>query len=302
MARALFLSVCCFFASLFAACQECTRYVVVAAYDNKVGADMENLRPDDFGVSAGSMPLSVVSAEQNYHNRLLVLLETDALGNNDKLRDKVDIVTRWARQVPEGEPLAFGIFGQKAIFTKGFFSASKERTAAISDVIEQEDSVGKTSALFDALHQAVELFGDHQPGDTVLLVSDDFDNASRRSPGETEREFISKGIRLFLILRQNLSRVGRDFNWSPHPEGEILVRTSKETGGAYSEFSPAFFRFSWAGYMVGINAPSGANAKGKLKIKLKGATEYFRKAVLYYPDRLPACDAPTAKQESAATH
>jgi hypothetical protein len=229
----------------------------------------------------------VVSAEQRYHNRLLVLVETDSLGKNDKLRDKVDIVTRWARQVPEGEPLAFGIFGQKALFTKGFFSDSKERTAAINEIIEERDSVGKTSALFDALHEAVGLFGEHQPGDTLLLVSDDFDDASHHSPGDLEKEFVSHGIRLFLILRQNLSRVGRDFNWSPHTEGEILVRISRETGGAYSEFSPAFFRFSWAGYMVGISVPAGN--KGKLKIKLKGDTEYYRKAVLYYPERLPTC-------------
>ena len=31
--------------------QQCTSYVVVAAYEHKLGADMENLKPDDFQVN-----------------------------------------------------------------------------------------------------------------------------------------------------------------------------------------------------------------------------------------------------------
>jgi len=292
MGRVLLLLFLCFFLlSSSAVSQECTSYVVVAAYDNKVGADMENLKPEDFDASAGPVPFSVASAQQNFHNRLLVLVETDNMGNNDKMRDRVDVVTRWARQVPEGEPVAFGIFGKRTFFTKGFFAGVKERTAAINEVIEEQDAVGKSAALFDALHRALQLFGDHQPGDTLLLVSDDFDDDSRISAADVEKEFLGKGVRLFLILRQSLSRVGRDFNWRPHHEGEILVRISQQTGGAYSEFSPAFFRFAWAGYMVGIKVPPGFSSKRKLKIKLKGDTDFYRKAVLYYPQRLPPCSA-----------
>lgn len=290
------LCFCLFLLPAWAVGQECTSYVVVAAYDNKVGADMENLKPADFQATLGSSSLSVVSARQNYSNRILVLVETDGISKNEKFADMVDTATKWAQQVPEGEPVAFGIFGKRAIFTKGFIAVPKERSTAISGVIEEAHSVGKEAALFDALHQGLELFEGRQPGDTVLLISDNFDNASRRSPGDLEKEFVGRGIRLLLILRQNLSRVGREFMWRPHNEGEILVRTADETGGAYSEFSPSFFRFVWAGYMVGVKVPPGFSSKHKLKIKLKGDDEYHRKAVLYYPQRLPPCTAePTAR-------
>jgi hypothetical protein len=269
--------------------QQCTSYVVVAAYEHKLGADMENLKPDDFQVNVGQMPLAAVSAQQNFRNRLLVLVEADGAQKSDKLQEMVDVVTRWARQVPDGEPVAFGVFGKRALFTKQFFADPKERSKAISEVAEEAPTLGNRAALFDALHQGLALFGDHQPGDTVLLVSDDFDDASRHSPGDLEKEFLAKGIRLFLMLRQNPSQVGRDFLWRAHTEGEILVRTSRETGGAYSEFSPSFFRFAWAGYLVGIKVEPGLSSHRKLKVKLKGGTDFYRKAILYYPERLPPC-------------
>lgn len=271
--------------------QECTSYVVVAAYEQKLGADMDDLKPVDFEANIGSSSLPVVSARQNFSNRLLVLVETDGAARNKKLEDMVEIATQWARQVPKGEPVAFGIFGKHAVFTKGFFADPQERSTAISGVIEEANSVGKEAALFDSLHQGLSLFEGHQPGDTVLLISDNFDDASHHSPGDLEKEFVSRGIRLFLILRQNMSRVGRDFNWQPHHEGDILARTAKETGGAFSEFSPAFFRFAWAGYLIGVKVPPGFASKHKLKVRLKGDTEIFRKAILYYPDRLPPCSA-----------
>lgn len=277
---------------LLSACasgQECTSYVVVAAYEHKFGADLDNLKADDFEASAGSSNLAVVSARQNFSNRLLVLVETDGADKSKRVADMVDIATQWARQVPEGEPVAFGIFGKRAVFTKGFLSDPKERLKAINSVIEEAGSLGKEAALLDSLHQGLALFEGQQPGDTVLLISDNFDDASHRTAPDLEKEFVTRGIRLFLILRQNLSRVGRDFNWRPHDEGDILARTAKETGGAYSEFSPAFFRFAWAGYLVGFKVSGSEDHKHKLKIHLKGATEVYRRANLYYPDRLPAC-------------
>ena len=284
-----FLGLCLLLSPAWAAGQDCTSYVVVAAYEHKLGADLDNLKADDFEASAGNSVLPVVSARQNFSNRLLVLLETDGAAKNKKLGDMVDIATQWARQTPEGEPVAFGIFGKRALFTKGFIADPKERLKAINSVIEEASSMGKDAALFDSLHQGLELFEGQEPGDTVLLISDNFDDSSRRSASDLEKEFVSRGIRLFLILRQNMSRVGRDFNWRPHNEGDILARISRETGGAFSEFSPAFFRFAWAGYLVGVRVPMDEGRRHKLKIHLKGASEIYRRANLYYPDRLPAC-------------
>src|SRR2546430_13770811 len=94
--------------------QECTTYVVLTAYDRLSGVPIETLKTEDFEASIGSTTLPVVGASQHFKNRLLVLLETDSIANDDKLEEEIDAVTRMARQAPEGVSVAFGVFAEKA--------------------------------------------------------------------------------------------------------------------------------------------------------------------------------------------
>jgi len=269
--------------------QNCTCYVVVAAYDQKTGSDLEKLQAADFEAKRGNLELPVVSSSQDFSNRLLVLLETDGSGNA-KLDDVMDVVSTWARNVPEGKQIAFGAFADRAVFSKGFTTDDKERSRAVAAIMEQAPALGKRSGLFDALHEGLGMFSDHQPGDTILLISDGYDDLSHHSPQDVEKEFASKGVRLFFMLRRPPSRVERDFNWRPHTERAILERVSTETGGAYSGFSPPFFRFAWAGYLLGIKLPTtfGKPASWKLRVRRPNAEGYW-KANLYYPQKLLPC-------------
>src|SRR5258708_27090307 len=91
-----------------AAGQDCTSYVVVNAYNHKLGIDLATLKAGDFDARMGSTTLSVVSSEHDYKSRLVVLLETDGAANSSKIGDVVAAVTRMARQGPDGQPVAFG--------------------------------------------------------------------------------------------------------------------------------------------------------------------------------------------------
>src|SRR6266700_2300572 len=277
--------------------QDCTTYVVFAAYDRKTGVEIETLKAEDFEATMGKTSLPVVTSSQHFTNRLLVLLETDGIANADKLAEEVTMVTRMARQAPEGMPLALGLFAERAAFTKEFVADPQKRDAAMSDVVEQKDSLGKRVALWDALHQALALFGPHQPGDTVLLVSDVYDDKSGRSGSEVEKEFIARGIRLYAMRRHPASLVDRDFLRSSHElEKTVLEGTIKETGGVYSEFSAPLFRFAWQGYMLGIRVPGGLAKPRKWKLQFRGpAAETHRKANLYYPEQLPPCSKATSR-------
>src|SRR5262249_43005807 len=148
--------------------QQCTTYSVVAAVDRKTGDDIDDLRPEDFEAQAGGKPITIVSATQKFDARVLILLETDSL-KSDRVSDAVELVTRLARQAPEGRRLAFGVFSRKSKFTKTFNPDMKSRAQEISEVVEEAPSLGQRVALYDALHEAIKLFGDHQPGDTVML-------------------------------------------------------------------------------------------------------------------------------------
>jgi hypothetical protein len=277
--------------SFNAAGQECTTTVLASFYDQLTKDEIETLKTDDFAVKIDGKALPVLSASRNFHNRFLILLQTEGSAQNEKLADLVNTVTLQARQIPEGKPVAFGVFAEKALFTKGFLADSKERTAAINDVIEGAGPLGKHVALWDALHEALELFGPHQPGDTILLVGDPYDDISHHSANAVEKEFISTGTRLFMMRRMHGSRVDRDFLWTSHElEKTVLDRTTQETGGLLSEYVPSLIRFAWAGYLLEFKVPPAAHHSHKWKVQFQGpAAQTHRKTNFYYPARLPVC-------------
>ncbi|MGZ4866410.1 MAG: hypothetical protein ACXV7C_04265 [Candidatus Angelobacter sp.] len=274
-----------------AAAQECTTTVLASFYDQLTKNEIETLKADDLEVKIDGTKLPVLSASREFNNRLLILLETEGSAKNDKIADLISTVTLQARQAPEGKPVAFGVFAEKAEFTKGFSSQPEMRTAAVNEVIEGAAPLGKRVALWDALHQALALFGPHQPGDTILLVGDPYDDSSRHSADSVEKEFVASGTRLFMMRRIHGSRVDRDFLWNSHElEKTVLARITQETGGLLSEYVASLIRFAWAGYLLEIKLPPKANHAHTWKVQFRGtAVETHRKTNFYYPAHLPAC-------------
>ena len=282
--------------SALAAAQECSTFIVVNARDPKLALNIETLKAGDFEarLNKHKTPVSIASASQQYTSRLLVLVETDGLANDADIASNVDTITRMAKQAPEGLPVAFGVYADHAVFTKGFISDSKERTAAISAVREEAGNLGKRVALYDALLEALKLFGPLQPGDTLLLVGTPYDDRSGRSSSHVESDLLASGTRFQVMLRDPLSYVGRnDFLTNTHDaEKKMFNDLTEKTGGAYSEFDPGFFSFSWHGYMLEVKVPQSAdhgNMKWKLKLKDETQNRFFRRAYLYAPAYLPPC-------------
>ena len=277
--------------------QDCTTYLVVNAFDYRLNIDIETLKPEDFEARMDKMALPVVSINQDYKSRLLVLLEID--GSDDpKVGAAVDTVTRWVREAPAGQPVAFGVYAGKVAFTKGFITDPKERAQEIGNIIEAESSLGERVAMFDALHQALRLFGEHQPGDTVLLVAIPYDDISSHSVGDIEKEYIASGTRLMIMQREKLSRVSRDYLWNSHyPERRLFGQVPDETGGANSsDFDPHFFGFPWRGYLLGIKVPAAVHKLKKWQMKLrKSVQRTFPHSHLYYPEVAPPCTTQMAQ-------
>jgi hypothetical protein len=285
-----------------AAGQECTSYVVVSAFDRKTGDDIDNLNAADFEAQLGKTDVAVVSATQKFTDRLVVLLQTDET-NNDRIEEVVNLATRMARQAPEGKPVAFGVFVKRSAFTNGFITDPKSRALAISGIAEDEPTLGKEVHLYDALLQAQALFGNHRPGDAVLVITDGFDDGSEHSGVEVEKEYMKSGTRLFVALRRTPSHVSGNFTWrSPEPLIHFVQKMSETTGGIYSMFSARDFSFPWEGYLLGIQVPEGSVKRQKLKVRLQGAAALaHRKTNLHYPERLPACspESTTASRQNA---
>ncbi|HET9181103.1 MAG TPA: hypothetical protein VFP59_03140 [Candidatus Angelobacter sp.] len=290
MRRALWLLL--LLVSSFAAAQECTTYVVVPVVDHKTGEEIDNLKMGDFTAKSGHISLPIVSAEHKFSNRLLVLLETDGIASSDKLDHEIKTMTQLARQAPDGRPVAFGIYADRAVFSKDFSSDEKQRTTEINEIIEEAGELsGKHVVLFDTLLQALARFGPHQAGDTILLVGDPYDDNSHHSADDVEKEFLRSGIRLTIMLRQPLSGVSRDFMWSTHDrEKQMFDLLTAKTGGSYTVYEEHLFDFPWKGYMLGVELPNGRRVPRKWKLQLNGpAGVADRHPKLYYPERLPPC-------------
>jgi hypothetical protein len=272
-------------------CQDCTTSIVVNVFDDRLHVDVRTLKANDFNASMDGASLAVINSQQEYNSRLLVLLETDDSASNAKISDIVDTVTRMTRQAPEGKPVAFGVYADKAVFTKDFTADPEKRTAEINEVIEQANSLGKRVALYDALHQALQLFGEHQPGDTILLIGSPYDDKSNHSIGEVKKEFLATGTRLMAMVRERISHVGRDFMLNSHePEKSLFLDFAEQTGGAHSEFDPHFFGFAWRGYLLDVKVPDRFRKPHGWSLKVRGLSDgYFKHTKVFYPELLPPC-------------
>jgi hypothetical protein len=304
MGRRLWLFVLLAATARGVAAQECTNTVLVSFYDQLTTDEIQTLNSDDIEVRMAGSTLPILGFNRDFSNRLLILLETEGASKSDKLGDVVNAVTLQARNAPDGKPVAFGVFSQKAVFTKGFFSEEKKRTDAVNDVIEEAGTLGKRAALWDSLHAALEQFGQHQPGDTVLLIGDPYDDISHHSAGDIEREFLSSGTRFFMMRRVHASHVDRDFNWNTHDlEKSTLARMTEETGGLLSEYVPSLIRFAWAGYMVTLQLPETMEHPHKWKVLFRGpAVRTHRKTNFYYPALLPPCNSRAAAPNKEAAN
>jgi hypothetical protein len=271
--------------------EDCTRTVLVSFYDQTTKDEIQTLKTDDLEVRVDDKRLPVLEASRDFDNRLLILLETQGAAKNKHLDDVVDAVTLQARQAPDGKPVAFGIFSDKAVFTKGFFSNPRERTKAIAEVMEEAGKLGKRVALWEALHEALKVFGPHQPGDTILLVADPYDDKSNLAGGSLEKELLASHTRLFMMRRLHQSRVDQDFLWNSHGYEKTLIdRMTQETGGLWSEYVPTLVRFAWAGYMVEIKLPGDMPEPHKWKVEFRGEAEHVHRHTNYYfPARFPPC-------------
>src|SRR5579871_1340306 len=275
----------------YAAEPQCTRTVLVSFYDQPTKVEIETLRTEDFEIKINGKKFPVLNSSRDFNNRLLILLETQGAAKNSHLDDLVSTVILQARQAPAGKPVAFGIFGEKTVFTKDFVSDPDKRTAAFAGIMEEAGTLGKRVGLWNALHEAIKVFGPHQPGDTILLVSDPYDDFSHRSAEDVEKELIASGTRLFMMRRLRASRVDNDFAWKSHDfEKMIIDRMTQETGGLWSDYVPTLINFAWAGYMLEIKVPPGMENPHKWKVQFQGsAAQVHRKTNFYFPARLPGC-------------
>lgn len=303
------LIVCVYLLSISCFAQDCTSSMIVDPFDSKTTVGIDGLQAEDFDLRIGKTIVPVISATQKFNNRVVVLLEITGKDESPEIGQLVNRVAQMVRQAPVLKPVAFGIFGERAIFADTFSVTAEERAAKVDQLMEQASTLGKHPAVFDSLHAALSVFGSHQPGDTLILISDGEDFKSSRNANDLAREFSTAGVRLLFMMRPSggMARVpSRQFRWAPDgnmnwrrsPGRMALASLSSTTGGAFSGVNEHFFEFAWAGYMLEVKPPSDLNKTRGVKLQLRGpAAKAHKEAVIYFPESLPPCDGMTSSSQ-----
>lgn len=281
--------------------QECTVYMIVDPFDKVTHLGIDGLKADDFEAKLGNAALPIVSSTQSFSSRVLVLVQAAGSAEDPHILELARRVAEMARQAPADRPLAFGAFGNHTSFTKGFSRNLQERNAGIDEVMSRLSSLGKDAAVFDALHEAIALFGQEQPGDTIVLVSSEHDIRSKRNDRDLEKELSQHHVRLLATvfirevaeiqtLTSRIQNIDRK-----HEEIFTLHRLATVTGGAYTRgLNPDMIDFAWAGYLLGVRAPAGLDKPKSWKLQLRGdAAKTHKDALIYQPYSLVPCAGTT---------
>lgn len=290
------------FSASLAFAQNCTTYVMAEPFDALTKSSIDHLKAENFMAKMGSTSLPIVSATQTYNNRVLVLLQVGTNSNADKkqLQMQTQEVVELVRQAPAGRPLAFGIFAEKAFISNEFSADPHTRSAMVDEILAQAAQLpGKNMAIYDSLLHALAAFGPHQPGDTILLLTEGYDSSSKHKPADLTNEFVTHGTRL-LVVRGAEPRYARgDLDAAILSDYTQLSILSSLTGGAYTNYSSkSFLEVSWAGYILGIQIPAAWEKPKEWQLQLKDSNGRIdKKARLYFPWKLLPCGSLSARTQ-----
>lgn len=281
--------------SSLALSQQCTTYVAVNAFDSRTKADLHGLTARDFEARTGKASLPVVSIRPLFRNRVLVLVDASATDNASARNAALESIADFVREAPPGMPIAFGVFGERAVFTNGFLTDQESLDTGLQHVLAQSNSLGPRPGLFAALRQGLAMFRKHQAGDTILLLSNGADHLSAGRTSELAKEFLHNGARLQLLvtMRPGLpSGPSSILSISDRLDhvSDSLIRLANRTGGVLMGFMNSdWFDLASSGYLLGISTSARKDKPRSWKLKIRDSAEEASQADIFYPEQLSPC-------------
>jgi hypothetical protein len=284
--------------------QQCSTQVPVNAFDSHTRAFLFGLTSADFQATVGHSKLTISGVKPIFRNRVLVLLDA---GNHPD-RKSLEDVAQLLDQAPSGMPVAVGVFAQRAVFTGNFTSDYDLLISSAHRLIQDADALGSGSNVHHALKQALDLFGPHQPGDTILLVTGGNEHESKRAFNDLRREFRLHGTRLQLLAglfpaapSQAASEIFSA--WTvPENFSDRLITLANSTGGALMGIMNSDWpEAATSGYMLSIVTPAAMKGPRPWSLRIRDAGNDVPPADLFYPDQLSPCAAPMVAALPAKT-
>lgn len=159
---------------------------------------VENVDASDLTGRYHGKPVRIVSLRQHpVVPRVLILLDTS--GSMEAVRKfALSATEEVVAQLPQSTKVAVLTFAEKTEGTSIFTADHEALRNLLSGLEAQKDK--KMTALIDSMQRAVDAFGAAKEGDTIYVISDGADNASRLRWQKLQEELVDRGTRVFAIL------------------------------------------------------------------------------------------------------
>jgi hypothetical protein len=287
--------------SSFSAAQRCTTSVLINAFDARTRESLHGLRASDFAASVGRRgELHIESVRPVFRNRVLVLLDLGGLIGSSSaqqtartamLQNAIDYLI----EAPQEMPVAFGVFAERAVFTHGFSGDPESLASSLRSIAQRATGLTGNSDLTTALLQALAMFGQHRPGDTILLISNGNGPARKTKWNALAREFARRETRIQLLMNTPAASASDSASmFSAFTSVDLmdpsLVKLANSTGGVLMGFmNSEWYNVAASGYLLDVRESRRTKSKSwHLQVRNYG-DEFGVKPVLFYPRQLPAC-------------
>lgn len=176
-------------------CLQRTVWFTVIRADGRMVA---NVDASDLTGRYHGKPVRIVSVRQHpVAPRVLILLDTS--GSMEPVRKFASSVAEEVvARLPQSTKVAALTFAEETEGTSIFTADHEALRNMLSGLEAQKDK--KMTALIDSMQRAVDAFGAAQEGDTIYVISDGKDNASRLRWHKLQEELIEHGTRVFAML------------------------------------------------------------------------------------------------------
>ncbi len=272
--------------------QECTTYVPVSAFDATTRATIRGLSAADFTARAGRNVWQVSRATPMFHNRVLILVNAGAAKQQAQSTGELTSIAEMAGNAPPEMPVAFGIYASRAIFTHGFVTRPADLAFELDDVMERASALRGASNTPAALHQALAMFGHHQAGDTILLVTRGSQPLPKRRAQELAHEFWRRGVRLVIVapnsqhINVGPGSIFDAFADITSIDGRLIALANRTGGALMGYMTSEWFNLASDGYILALASPASGDRQLKLSIGLSSSD---LKADLFFPQRISPC-------------
>ena len=214
------------------------RGIALTVWKSPANAD---LKASDLQVTVDGRSVPILSLnKENLSPRIVLLADTSGSmgGLSQNWRNSLLAVGFALDSLPPHSPVALATFSNKTDVS-GFGDPEqiRQKLSALA-----ESKPHGTTALYDAINTASQLFGAPQFGDTIYLVTDGGDNQSVAGLKVVANKLINRGIRVFAFV------VAPPLGVPPPPSRELqatvdFIEFLKSTGGSWIQ---AQITLGWA--------------------------------------------------------